>query len=143
MCSVIDSTIRFDTSSGKAGNFKVKATTSNGDLTTRIVSAPLDSVINVDARTSNSRASIDIPTTYEGGFTLSTSNSVPDVHRASDHERDPACPDHSDCRSRRRSLEIYGISEGKASGSVFWDRKNSGRGNVALTTSNRPVALYL
>ncbi|KAJ6578912.1 hypothetical protein DFH09DRAFT_349821 [Mycena vulgaris] len=140
---VIDSTIDLSTTTGKAGNFGLKATTSNGRLTTRITSAPLDSVLTLEARTSNSQASVALPVTYEGSLGLYTSNSAANIQRVDSHEKDPACKAKTDCKSRTRVIETTLVTKGRAEGSVYWERKNSKRGNVTLKSSNGAVAIYV
>jgi len=140
---VIDTTINLATSSGKAGKFLVKADTSNGRVTTRVGSLPLDSVLTFEGRTSNSQASVALPPTYEGAFKLYTSNSVPNVYEVNGNERDPGCKKGSDCKGRTRRLETHLITKGQATGNVYWDRKNLERGSVTLRTSNGAVAIYI
>ncbi|KAJ7125371.1 hypothetical protein C8R44DRAFT_619533 [Mycena epipterygia] len=139
--NVLESAVSLGTSSGTGGNFLVKASTSNGRLTTGVVSAPLDSVLTLDARTTNTAATLTLPTTYEGAFEIDTSNAVPLIKRVNPNERDPACKSDAGCRTR--VVNMTKLIKGKASGSVYWDRKNEKHGKVTLRTSNAPITLFI
>ncbi|KAJ7126973.1 hypothetical protein C8R44DRAFT_110149 [Mycena epipterygia] len=123
--------------SGRAGNFRVRAENSNGNLTTKIASLPIDAVLSLEAKTSNAPAYVKLPITYEGGFTLKTSNASLAIRRlVYPNEQDPAGKD------RKRVVEIN-KKGGKTTGNVHWDRKNTNRGNVTLQSSNGPVSILL
>ncbi|KAJ7672084.1 hypothetical protein B0H17DRAFT_1084364 [Mycena rosella] len=141
--SAIDAVVNLDTTSGRGGNFLVKADTSNGRLTTRIASAPLDSVLNLQAETSNSPGSVTLPLTYEGSLTMHTSNAPSFIWRVDRIEQDPACKAHSDCKGRTRTIGTHMVANGKAEGAVYWERKNANRGNVTLQSSNGAVSFYV
>ncbi|KAJ7099363.1 hypothetical protein B0H15DRAFT_819979 [Mycena belliarum] len=140
--NVIDALVNLDTYSGTGGDFRVAAKTSNGRLTTRVGSLPLDAVLTLDARTSNSAASAVLPATFEGKVEASTSNAPVVMQRVDGHERDPAC-EHTDseCKGRSRTVQTRMISKQHMTGSVYWDKKNEHRGTVHLRTSNSPVTL--
>ncbi|KAJ6593222.1 hypothetical protein B0H19DRAFT_1089436 [Mycena capillaripes] len=141
---VLDALVNLGTSSGEAGTFNVKAQTSNAQLKTKIVYAPLDSVVTVDARTSNEEASVTLPSTYEGSFSLTTSNAPVSVRRVNPNEHDPACDSHQQsCKERTRIVEQKVVTKRSVSGNVHWDKKNANRGKVTLTTSNGPATILL
>ncbi|KAJ7496621.1 hypothetical protein FB451DRAFT_1208265 [Mycena latifolia] len=140
---VINSVINLDTTSGTGGDFKVTAKTSNGRVDMRVASAPLDSVLTFDARTSNSAAAATLPTAYEGSWAVATSNAAVAVHRMENNERDPACKGDADCKGRTRRMETRIASKGQAAGNVYWDKKNANRGSATLRTSNAPVTINI
>ncbi|KAJ7072855.1 hypothetical protein C8F01DRAFT_262988 [Mycena amicta] len=129
--------------SGKGGSFTAKAHTSNGQLSATLNSLPLDATLSLDARTSNTRAEVSLPLTYEGKFSVSTSNSAALVKRPSSSERDPACPDTGKCDGRRRTVNTRTVRKTAADGVVHWDKANAERGDVSVRTSNGPLTLVL
>ncbi|KAJ7170701.1 hypothetical protein C8R43DRAFT_875013 [Mycena crocata] len=135
--SLLESIVNLSTSSGFGGVFRIKADTSNGRLATQITSCPVNSVLSLDAKTSNSAASVTLPSTYEGGFVLNTSNAEVWVNRVGDNVRDPSG------RGRLLGVEVNKSNEGKAAGKVYWDRNNGDRGDVTVRSSNGPVSLYV
>ncbi|KAJ7478593.1 hypothetical protein B0H11DRAFT_2027937 [Mycena galericulata] len=164
----LESNVALFTSTGTGGIFLVKADTINGRLKTVVSSAPLDSVLNVAATTSNSQASLQLPSTYEGGFELHTSNAVPSIKRLNPYEPDPAHKrrtrhveteevagsiEHLRRRiailERQMALDQDPVSaaetfkKGKTTGVAYWDKKNEHRGAATLTSSNGPVTLYI
>ncbi|KAJ6576462.1 hypothetical protein DFH09DRAFT_914485, partial [Mycena vulgaris] len=133
----VESIINLGTSSGTGGNFRVKTDNSNGPLTTQVVSCPVDGVLSLEAKTSNSPASVTLPPTYEGGFTLTTSNAGADVRRLAPNEQDPAG------QGRQRVLEMKKATGSKSAGAVYWDKKHIHRGGVTLKSSNGSVSIHL
>jgi len=139
--SPIDAIVSLDTTSGTGGRFLVKAETTNGRLTTRIASAPLDSRLVVHAQTSNAPGSVALPSTYEGSLLLATSNAGITLQRVNPGEQDPACKARSDCNSRTRTVETREATKYKRDAVVYWEKKNSARGAVTLQSSNGAVAI--
>ncbi|KAJ7475868.1 hypothetical protein FB451DRAFT_1397262 [Mycena latifolia] len=135
--NVIESIVNLETTSCAGGNFRIKAETSNGPCATQIASLPVDAVLSLDARTSNSPIYVTLPPTYEGDFALSTSNAMADVRRLTPNEPDPAG------QGRRRALEIMTGNSSKAAGGVYWSRKNISRGDVTLKSSNGTVTIHI
>ncbi|KAF7295951.1 hypothetical protein MKEN_01409600 [Mycena kentingensis (nom. inval.)] len=123
--------------------FPVTARTSNGALSVTIKELPLDAKLDLQARTSNTPATVGLPLTYEGSFSVKTSNSPSLVKRLGSSERDPACPKNEDCKARSRQVETRMIRKTAAEGVVYWDEKNKKRGVVTVTTSNSPLTLVL
>ncbi|KAJ6497441.1 hypothetical protein C8R45DRAFT_1072023 [Mycena sanguinolenta] len=128
---------------GDAGSFRVKATTSNDKVTAKIVSAPLNSVLAIDTRTSNHLASLALPSTYEGSFSISTSNSAAAVSRTNPQEKDPACGSSAKCKGRKRTFYLTKVTKSSSKGSVYWDSQNTDRGSVVLSSSNGAATLYI
>ncbi|KAJ7742385.1 hypothetical protein B0H14DRAFT_2407145 [Mycena olivaceomarginata] len=89
--SLLDYTINLGPTTGEVGTFRVETETSNAKLTGRIASAPLNSAIMVNARSSNDATSLVLPIIYEGTFELSTSNAGIFIDHLDPKERDPAC----------------------------------------------------
>jgi hypothetical protein len=141
--SALNCLVDLTTTSGKAGAFNVKAETSNAGLTAKIASAPLDSVLAVEGKTSNNRASMTLPSTYEGSFSVITSNGPMAVQRVNPDEEDPACGSDKKCKSRSRTIHTTSADKRRIQGKVYWDEQNANRGTVALQTSNAPATVYL
>ncbi|KAJ6497451.1 hypothetical protein C8R45DRAFT_1093826 [Mycena sanguinolenta] len=127
----------------EAGLFNVKAYTSNGKMTGKIVSAPLNSVLAVDAKTSNEKASLALPSTYEGSFAISTSNAAATIHSPPPRQKDPACDSDAKCKDRERVVRSGSNTKRSVQGTVHWDPQNARLGNVNLRSSNGAVTLYL
>ncbi|OCH93526.1 hypothetical protein OBBRIDRAFT_724741 [Obba rivulosa] len=118
------------------GSFDVDARTSNGFITLQVPEIPVDSTINVDARTSNKPARVALGPAYEGEFLLRTSNASPSVKR-NDRAEDPSG------QGRRRRLFVSQV-KGNVQGEVLWgDKRREGTGNVQIRSSNREVVLDL
>ncbi|KAF7362448.1 hypothetical protein MVEN_00592400 [Mycena venus] len=135
--------VNLGAASDKTGAFRVKADTSNGKLTGEIVSAPLNSVLAIDTSTTNSQASLTLPSTYEGGFQVATSNAPVLVKRVDLNEQDPACDYKQNCKGRTRSFKTTTVTKRSVTGYVHWDKKNANRGKVSLTSSNGATTLYV
>ncbi|KAF7350932.1 hypothetical protein MSAN_01655300 [Mycena sanguinolenta] len=128
---------------GEAGSFRVKADTTNGNMRGKIVSAPLNSVLAVDAKTSNNKASLALPSTYEGSFAISTSNAAATLEYPPPGQKDPACGSDAKCKDRERVVHAGSNKKYSVQGTVHWDPKNARRGNVNLGSSNGAATLYL
>jgi hypothetical protein len=128
---------------GQAGTFHIRAHTLNAPLQAEIASAPLDSVLTVDAKTSNRVASVALPSTYEGSFEVVTSNAPATFERVNPGARDPACERDETCSGRSRSVRATAAKRSSVAGTAYWDQKNADRGKVSLTSSNGPATLYL
>ncbi|KAJ6497443.1 hypothetical protein C8R45DRAFT_1072025 [Mycena sanguinolenta] len=127
----------------EAGLFNVKAYTSNSKLTGKVVSAPLNSILAIDTKTSNHLVSLVLPSTYEGSFVISTPNSATAVSRTDPQERDPACESDANCNSRRRTVYLTRITKSISEGTIYWDSHNADRGSVFLSSSNGAASLYI
>ncbi|KAF7289248.1 hypothetical protein MIND_01386300 [Mycena indigotica] len=140
----INAVVDLISTSNSGGSFLVQPKTSNGRLTTTIKSLPIDGKLKLEARTSNSLAQVALPLTYEGGFSLATSNAATLVQRRGSSERDPKCPDSGECEGQRsRTVSTRMVRKTSAAGVVHWDAKNAQRGDVSLKTSNGGVTLVL
>ncbi|CAK5284905.1 unnamed protein product [Mycena citricolor] len=136
--------VTLSTASAQGGCFTLLTQTSNGRLDTRILSAPLDSTLKIEARTSNNAASLALPAAYEGSFSVATSNGPATVHRVEGRERDPRCVvAGGDCEPRERQVKITAPRKGQAAGTVYWDEGNASRGEVTLKTSNANADIYI
>ncbi|CAK5264386.1 unnamed protein product [Mycena citricolor] len=141
--SALNAELTLLSQSGSGGVFPIRTETSNGRLDTKVVEAPIDSVITLDARTSNSAGSIELPATYEGLFSISTSNAKTSMHRVSGNDEDPKCAVASDCEPRKRHVQTKMQNKGHVAGTVFWEQGNEDRGKATLRTSNGPADIYL
>ncbi|KAJ7270173.1 hypothetical protein B0H12DRAFT_827771 [Mycena haematopus] len=139
----IDYTVNLGPTTGKAGSFRVNADTSNGKVTGKIVSAPLNSVFAISAKTSNHLASLTLPSTYEGSFAVSTSNAAATVNRVNPEEKDPACGSDARCNGRSRIVYTTAVTKTSVKGIVQWDTRNADRGKVVVASSNGAATLYI
>ncbi|KAJ7843905.1 hypothetical protein B0H14DRAFT_2585489 [Mycena olivaceomarginata] len=73
----LSSSVELKTSSESGGSFRVKTNTSNARLEMRVESVPVQSVLTLEATTTNSQASVFLPAEYQGHIQLQASNSVP------------------------------------------------------------------
>ncbi|KAK7043533.1 hypothetical protein R3P38DRAFT_2885863, partial [Favolaschia claudopus] len=141
--NALDYNLNLGPTSAKAENFIIKTTTSNGKLTGQIASAPLNSVLSIDAQSSNSRAQLTLPPTYEGRFEVATSNAPVQVLVLNDDQPDPACEGKRNCKGRQRAVHTGTVSKRSIMGAVHWDKKNGDRCFVNLKSSNGLTTLYL
>lgn len=130
-----------DTHDETGGSFDVIAETSNSPVELNFTTAPVDSLLHLDARSSNSPVRATLDNTYEGSFALRTSSWFPvQVEVADKDAKDPVG------RGRKRQVEMHSIRRGIAEGKAVWtpsEEEEKELGRVTLTTSNSPVALYL
>ncbi|EPQ55234.1 hypothetical protein GLOTRDRAFT_61143 [Gloeophyllum trabeum ATCC 11539] len=122
--------------SGSGGSFKTSAKTSNNRITLSHVEAPVDSVLDLTARTTNGAATVHLHPTFEGTFELSTSNAQPSVEVSRD-EDDPKG------RGRRRQVWQTTRRRGTLQGTVYWDEARKDTGSVKVTSSNAPIHVIL
>ncbi|KAJ7768680.1 hypothetical protein DFH07DRAFT_807582 [Mycena maculata] len=134
---VLEATINLGAPSGSGGSFHVQAETSNGRLAAHIASAPVEFVLTLQARTSNAKALVKLPPTYEGDLEVHTSNAGVGIARADPHEEDPRG------EGRTRRLETRVVGKYMAAGAVYWDRGNVHRGGAVLRTSNGAATIYV
>ncbi|OBZ77938.1 54S ribosomal protein L16, mitochondrial [Grifola frondosa] len=138
----IDSSVNLVSSSenGTGGAFQVGAYTSNAPISITHPSAPVDSVLHLEARTSNSPAIITMHKTFEGSFSLTSSPFIPPSVEAGDVVEDPA---H---RGRRRSVDVHTIRRGQVEGRVAWlpsENDPKAMGSAKISTSNAGLRLIL
>ncbi|THH00171.1 hypothetical protein EW026_g2301 [Hermanssonia centrifuga] len=126
------------TEDGTGGAFKVNTKTSNGPLVIGYPSAPIDSHLDFEARSSNSPVRATLHETYEGDFFLRSSAWFPTSVEHDDSIEDPAGKD------RKRQVDIHKVSRGVIEGSVKWvPSEEKQAGTVRISTSNSPVQLTL
>ena len=118
---------------GQGGAFTVETNTSNKRLSLDFPTAPVDSRLNLVARTSNAHAQVTLHPTYEGRLTVRTSNQAAFID--SKPISDPAG------RDRRRSVTVTNSKWGFARGLALWSGEYMG--SVDIQTSNELAELYL
>ncbi|KAL6300094.1 hypothetical protein BKA93DRAFT_741210 [Sparassis latifolia] len=126
---------------GTGGTFRTVAATSNGPLHLAYPTAPVDSRLLIDGRTSNGPVSATLHKTYEGSLSLSNSASpIPAVEFDSTVE-DPAR------EGRTRNLQLHRINSGSVivEGQVVWEPASHQNrlGSTRLTTTNAPLDVKL
>ncbi|KAJ7124700.1 hypothetical protein C8R46DRAFT_1364218 [Mycena filopes] len=117
------SEITLNTFSGRGGRFQIEAKTSNGRLETHVASLPQQSVLALNATTSNAQASLTIPSEYQGNFELWSPNNV--VHQS------PNCG---------RTLERT-VSRKKTCGKIYFDENGMPPGRLTLRTSSASATI--
>lgn len=127
------------TDDARGGIFSVGARTSNGKIDLNLPRIPVDSIVHLDARTSNAPANVAVSAAYEGSFRLRTSTATPSVK----HDRNEDSKDPSGLQ-RPRSL-MLAQNKGSAYGTVFWGagRSRNQLGNIEIRSSNADVQLDL
>ena len=135
--SPIDSSLALLSSESTKGSYDINTETSNNVLNVHYAAAPLEHTLVHHARTSNGPATISLPRTYEGAFSLRSSNISPSVVEADRNPEDPAG------QGRRRWLSIYKVKN-VLTGAVYWGSEKKGeKGTVDVQTSNSPARLVL
>lgn len=127
--------------SGAGGQFDISAQSSNSPLKARLVTAPADSTINLDAHTSNSPARVVLHDAYEGSFKAHTSLMGVTFERLEDPE-DP----HGEGRERSYSVSRPDRPGNTLEGKVWWGEEGNRKaklGKVEVTTSILPVTLVV
>ncbi|CDO72586.1 hypothetical protein BN946_scf184985.g5 [Trametes cinnabarina] len=129
--------------------YDVVAHTENGYLSLPITSAPNTPYVHnpkhpqplpsshtlyVDARTSNSPASVELPLTFEGDVDAQTSNSQAKV------ECDPGAKDPTGL-NRAHRCQIVRRSPERVKGSIDWGVAGMRRGNVRVVSWNSPASI--
>ena len=117
------------------GDFDIAASNVNGPVKLRITDAPVDSKLDLQARTKNAPVDVMLHPTFEGEFEVSSSFIPPTVY-AKSRVRDPSGQD------RHRSLQISRQGH-LVKGDVSWSEEGKGRGHVELETSYSPAVLKL
>lgn len=123
------------------GSFIVHARTSNSPLALNITEQAPDSVLNLEAHTSNSPAHVHLHPSFEGTFKLRTSV-FPPVVSPDEEVEDPAGLD----RKRVVTVKTVGHGSGVVFGDVAWvpqDDEVAPGGKVEVVTRNSPVHLSL
>ncbi|KAG6863932.1 hypothetical protein C0991_001892 [Blastosporella zonata] len=117
------------------GKFKVAAHTANAPLDIYFPDAPVDSVLDLTARTAAGPATVELHKTYEGSFIATTSFLRPKVIFNA-NEEDPAG------KGRRRKVTQLS-TRSTVSGSARWSNDEKELGSVSVYTSISPVTLKL
>jgi len=129
--------ISADTHRAQDDVFTVSAITSNSDLLFDLLSLPYESSLKLEAKTSNSNAKVKLPQTFEGQFTLDTSNNAPSMERHSERDRDPAG------RGRTRQVDDKSRLRNFWQGNVYWDKDHENLSDAKIRTSNGKAILVL
>ena len=121
---------------GSGGQFKVFAKSRNGDVSLNFPQAPLDSVQQIDAQTSNGRMTLQMHPTFEGEFKVETSNAQPSVV---DNAR---VPDPAGI-GRQRNVQQQRGRKATLSGSAVWGEPAPGKtmGSVYAKSTNGDVRI--
>ncbi|KAF4598791.1 hypothetical protein EYR38_007199 [Pleurotus pulmonarius] len=124
-----------DTEGSSGGVYDVEAFTSNAPLDINFPTAPVDSTLSLDAKTSNGGAEVSLHPTYEGRFELVSSLFAPSVEKS-------AVSDPSG-RGRERTIQYTSLNKGILSGNVQWTGSDESDGRVLVKSSNAKVTLKL
>ncbi|KAF9494205.1 hypothetical protein BDN71DRAFT_1393660 [Pleurotus eryngii] len=124
-----------DTEGSVGGVYGVEAFTSNAPLNINFPTAPVDSTLSLDAKTSNAGADVSLHPTYEGRFELVSSLFAPVVEKST--VNDPSG------RGRERTIQYSSLNRGVLSGKVQWAGSDKSDGRVLVKSSNAKVTLKL
>lgn len=117
------------------GDFDITASNVNGLVKLRITDAPVDSKLDLQARTKNAPVDVMLHPTFEGDFEVSSNFLLPTVH-VKQGVRDPSG------QERHRSVQLSRQGH-LAKGNVSWSDEGKGRGHVELETSYSPAVMKL
>ncbi|KAF7327850.1 hypothetical protein MKEN_00364800 [Mycena kentingensis (nom. inval.)] len=131
----IKSTLNLESTSPDTGNFGVQAQTSNEAVSLRVESLRLGGQLVLDARTSNDRGYVWLPSTYEGTLSASTSNWSARLKQL--QRPDPIG------QGRARAVEYSQSHARRLEGRAYWTPVGSGygRGSVSVSSSNGSVVI--
>ncbi|KAI9508246.1 hypothetical protein F5148DRAFT_931999 [Russula earlei] len=123
------------------GAFVVHARTSNGPLGLNFTDQPPDSLLKLEAHTSNAPARVHLHPAYEGFYKLRTTF-FPPVLAVDDNVEDPTG------RGRKRVIDEKTVGRGPfriLHGDVVWVPQDEGapKGKVDVSTTNSPVQLLV
>lgn len=121
------------------GSFDIIGKTSNSFADIRVVEAPVDSLLTLDAHTSNSPIRATLPRAYEGSFDVTAMPWTSPTLRFEADVSDPAG------RGRKRNVWTRIASRGHVAGQVRWEAGSgyAKEGSATLKTSNGPAELTL
>jgi hypothetical protein len=128
--------VSLSSTESSGGAFNVSAVTSNAHLAVEFPSQPVDSVLRLEATTTNSPASVWLHSAYEGLWNLMSTilPSSVDVHNVEDPSG----------RGRKRYVEDGKIGRGVMFGSVRWGPgRQKGQSRVNVKTSHSGAHLFL
>ncbi|KAJ3784310.1 hypothetical protein GGU10DRAFT_376833 [Lentinula aff. detonsa] len=118
-----------------SSTYFISASNKNGIVDVSVPLLPPDSALNLTASSTNGRVTTTLPATYEGSYSLLTTNIVGEVHI--EHTEDPE-------GLERKRLWDSNKGNGKdIRGSVYWDRSNRNKGSVVLKSANGQAELFL
>jgi hypothetical protein len=137
----VDARLSLTTPSGNGGKFTVDTTTTNSALDVTFVDAPLDSVLQHHARTTNSRATVTLHETFEGDLEATTSN-----YFKADLKFLPAADPSG--KGRKRATMVQSNRNHLTANTKWLETENPdyGRktaGGVVVSTTNSPITLNL
>jgi hypothetical protein len=119
------------------GDFGIVATTDHGPIKLDIVDSPVDSKMELTARTTEASALVVLPLTYEGRFELN-STPLPGEVQLGPRPQDPSG------RDRKRGVKSipFGTS---VIGDIIWLPSFKGRenGHVYVETNHSPAVLWV
>jgi len=120
------------------GAFKVDASTSNAKLDVVCSSAPIDSELVLKANTSNANVRVDLPPTYQGKVSASTS------HGKATLESDPPALDPTGL-GRERIIKMSKTEDREIHGEVRWSEHDDWKvaGKVDVNSSNCKILVRL
>jgi hypothetical protein len=121
--------------SGYGGSFAIEAKSGNAPVMVNVHSAPLDSLLLLNASTSLADVTTYLPSAYEGSFDVSTTPGIGKVDIISGDFSDPAGKD----RKRERTHTTQN------SGRVSWQprRKTAVEGRAVVRTQMGKATLVL
>jgi hypothetical protein len=133
--AVLHSTIKLLSSEGIDGQYDIYTRTSNAPLDVQFPASPINSTLQLKAKTSNAPATIALNSAYEGSFLLRSTIFAPTVE-----QRDVEDPSG---RGRPRVVERNRGGRSSLEGRVHYRPSGTAAGLVDVQSSNAPVVLKL
>lgn len=133
-CSPITSTVELNSQNAQSGTYQIRTTTSNNALKLRLESALHSTALRLDATASNGPVDVQLYPTFEGAFSIQTSNALANVQYTP--EADP----EGGQRQVQQQHSGWSTLSGTA---VRGQGPKQMSGNVNISTSNAPVRLCL
>ncbi|KAK7438182.1 hypothetical protein VKT23_018114 [Stygiomarasmius scandens] len=124
-----------DSASNPGGSFKISASNAVGPISLLTSRAPVNSTINLKAKTALGPVQVQMHPTFEGRFSVQTTMGKNEV-TVDEEQEDP------DKKGRKRSVDFS--KAGSATiGKVYWGDANNLRGEVKLETTLASAELKL
>ncbi|KAF8992169.1 hypothetical protein BDQ17DRAFT_1432586 [Cyathus striatus] len=133
--SAVEAQISLLSKEESGGRFKVTSHNSVTHLNIEFPTAPVNSVLILDAKTSVSPVVIKLHETYEGKFSFETSLSRPYLV-VNDKVEDPSG------EGRTRNVNVSHVGS-KVVGAIGWSEEGKDVGDVNVKTSISPLTLYV
>jgi hypothetical protein len=132
---VIENTVDFASTKGAANAFDFRATSTNDRLDLTVSALPNDAKLQMKATTTNARTDLKLPATFEGKYSLSTTNASPTLVGL--ERKDPKG------RGRQRIIRQTSMTKSRLDGVAYWGDETNAISFVGAETTNGKITLQL